>query len=112
MTRTPLAGDDGYDHEFFSGLQENLAEAKAHMGGIMEQLRERDLLAGETPQPQPLAPQAPALIVLRPGDKVLIALVNDSSDAEAKDLANTLRTSFPGVSFTVAGGIAGICVQS
>ncbi len=54
----------------------------------------------------------PALIVLRPGDKVLVALVDDPGEAEAKDLANSLRASFPGVSFTVAGGIAGICVQT
>lgn len=54
----------------------------------------------------------PALIVLRPGDKVLVTLVEDPTQKDADELANTLRASFPGVAFTVIGGVAGIAVQS
>jgi hypothetical protein len=56
--------------------------------------------------------QAPAMIVLRPGDKVLVTLVEDPTQKEADGLAATLRGSFPGVDFVVIGGVAGICVQS
>ncbi|MEV7013286.1 hypothetical protein [Streptosporangium sp. NPDC051022] len=54
----------------------------------------------------------PALIVLRPGDKVLVAFTQDLSDDDAQHAATTLRRSFPGVTFTVLAGVSGICVQS
>jgi hypothetical protein len=57
-------------------------------------------------------PATPALIVLRPGDRVLLALVEDPTPEDAKTIAATLRGSFPGVDFTVIGGIAGLCVQT
>ncbi|MEV8637781.1 hypothetical protein AB0395_39655 [Streptosporangium sp. NPDC051023] len=55
---------------------------------------------------------APALIVLRPGDKVLATFAQELSDEETQAIASTLRRSFPGVTFTVMSGVTTICVQS
>lgn len=52
------------------------------------------------------------MVVLRPGDRVLVALAEDPSEAEAKAMANELRRAFPGVDFTVLGGVAGLAVES
>lgn len=51
------------------------------------------------------------LVVLRPGDNVLIALAEDLDQAEAQDMASKLRDSFPGIEFTVITGISGLLVQ-
>jgi hypothetical protein len=52
------------------------------------------------------------MIVLRPGDKVLVALVEDPSPEDAHQLAASLRKSFPRVEFVLVGGIAGLAVQA
>ncbi|GGK61336.1 hypothetical protein Sme01_03030 [Sphaerisporangium melleum] len=108
MTRTPAAEDP---EDWTAGIARDLPAVRAHVEGIARRLRELGVLPPDQPQPRPPS-EPPVLIVLRPGDKVLVALVEDPGEAEAKDLANTLQASFPGVSFTVAGGVAGICVQS
>lgn len=55
---------------------------------------------------------SPPMVVLRPGDKVLIALVDDPPGEEITQFTAQLRRSFPTVSFTVIGGIAGVAVQA
>jgi hypothetical protein len=52
------------------------------------------------------------MVVLRPGDKVLIALTDDPPGEEITQFTAQLRRSFPTVSFTVIGGIAGVAVQA
>lgn len=54
----------------------------------------------------------PAMIVLRPGDKVLVALASEPTADEAAAMARTLRKSFPRVDFVIVGGVAGIAVQT
>jgi hypothetical protein len=56
-------------------------------------------------------PIGPPLLVLRPGDQVLVTLSEDLSSEEAQDLAAKLRASFPGVEFTVMTGVASVLVQ-
>jgi hypothetical protein len=51
------------------------------------------------------------MVVLRPGDRVLIALTEDGTSEELQQFTGALRRSFPKVSFTVIGGIAGMAVQ-
>jgi hypothetical protein len=53
----------------------------------------------------------PPLLVLRPGDQVLITLTEDLDPEETQDIASKLRESFPGVDFTVMTGVAGVLVQ-
>lgn len=53
----------------------------------------------------------PALIVLRPGDKVLVTLAEDASEEECTRIATHLKRSFRGCDFVVLAGIAGICIQ-
>lgn len=55
---------------------------------------------------------SPPMVVLRPGDKVLIALVDDPPGEEITEFTAQLRRSFPTVAFTVIGGIAGVAVQA
>lgn len=55
---------------------------------------------------------SPPMVVLRPGDRVLIALTEDASPEELQQFTAGLRRSFPTVSFTVIGGIASIAVQA
>lgn len=54
----------------------------------------------------------PAMVVLRPGDTVLVTLTGDPEPEEIKTATEQLRTSFPGVEFVVMSGVAGIAVQS
>lgn len=54
----------------------------------------------------------PAMIALRPGDKVLVALTEEPTDQQAADLARTLRRAFPGVDFVIVGGVAAVAVQT
>lgn len=54
----------------------------------------------------------PAMVVLRPGDKVLVTLVEDPEPEQVKQVTNHLRENFPGVEFVVMSGVAGIAVQS
>lgn len=53
----------------------------------------------------------PAMVVLRPGDTVLLALHEDPPDELAQQWSHALHTSFRGVSFTIVGGVAGMAVK-
>lgn len=55
---------------------------------------------------------APAVVVLRPGDRVLLATVHDPDPDEAQTWMQALAQDFPGIKFTIVGGVAGIAVQS
>ncbi|WP_329521162.1 hypothetical protein [Spirillospora sp. NBC_01491] len=59
-----------------------------------------------------MAGTSPPMVVLRPGDRVLIALTEDAPPEELQEFTAQLRRSFPTVSFTVIGGIAGLGVQA
>lgn len=52
--------------------------------------------------------QAPAVIVLRPGDRCLITLTTDPGEEEVIQYLDGLTKSFPGVQFVVMGGVAGM----
>lgn len=54
----------------------------------------------------------PALIVLRPGDRVLVTLVDDPESDLANTFADALHESFPGVEFVIMGGVAGLAVMT
>lgn len=56
-------------------------------------------------------PTAPAVIVLRRGDRVLIALNEDPSEDDAHQYMTGLHAAFPGVEFVVLGGVAGVAIQ-
>jgi len=62
------------------------------------------------PPPPPVERNAPAMLVLRPGDKVLVCLHDDPSPEEAQEWARQLHGAFKGVEFTIAGGVAGLAV--
>jgi hypothetical protein len=68
----------------------------------------------QSPEPGPVQGWvgSPPMVVLRPGDRVLIALVDDPPGEEITQFTAQLRRSFPTVSFTVIGGIAGVAVQA
>lgn len=55
---------------------------------------------------------APAMLVLRPGDKVLVALTEDPGTEACAEIAKTLNASFPRVEFTILTGVAGLAVSS
>lgn len=55
-------------------------------------------------------PDFPAMVVLRPGDKVLVSLVDDPEAEVANEYAASLHEAFPGVEFVILGGAAGIAV--
>lgn len=55
--------------------------------------------------------QTPVMVVLRPGDRVLVVLTEDPDLVEAQEFANTLHSHFPGTEFVVMGGVAGLAVQ-
>jgi len=52
------------------------------------------------------------LLVLRPGDNVLVSLTEDLDPEEIQDMASKLHESFPGVDFTIMTGVASILVQA
>lgn len=52
----------------------------------------------------------PVMVVLRPGDQVLVCLNQDPSPEEAQLWSQQLHDSFRGVEFVIAGGVAGIAV--
>jgi hypothetical protein len=68
----------------------------------------------QAPEPGPVQGWvgSPPMVVLRPGDRVLIALTDDPPGEEITAFTAQLRRSFPTVSFTVIGGIAGVAVQA
>lgn len=53
----------------------------------------------------------PAMVVLRPGDNVLVTLADDNPD-ECSTVLAALRSSFPGVDFTLLSGVTGIAVAA
>jgi protein involved in polysaccharide export with SLBB domain len=54
---------------------------------------------------------SPPMVLLRPGDRVLVTVAEDMEPVEAQDMAATLRDAFPGVDFTVLAGVASIAVM-
>lgn len=53
----------------------------------------------------------PAMLVLRPGDKVLVTLADDAPPPDTTTaVADALRRHFPGVDFLIVTGITGIAV--
>ncbi len=54
----------------------------------------------------------PPMVVLRPGDRVLVALADDPEPELIQQIAAGLRQSFPGVDFTIVSGVAGMCIQA
>lgn len=58
------------------------------------------------------APIGAPLLVLRPGDNVLLTLTEDLASEEIQDMASKLHESFPGVDFTIMTGVASILVQA
>lgn len=50
-------------------------------------------------------------LVIRPGDKVLIAVPKEITLDQAQGLADDLREKFPGVDFGVLVGATGMAVQ-
>lgn len=53
----------------------------------------------------------PAMVVLRRGDRVLVAMAHEPPEDEVREYLMSLTRAFPGVEFVVAGGIAGLLVQ-
>lgn len=62
--------------------------------------------------PQPDNHFQPAVICLRPGDKVLVTLVEDPDAALANEFGEALHEAFPGVEFTIMGGVASVAVMA
>lgn len=54
--------------------------------------------------------QAPAVVVLRTGDRVLIALTEDPPVEDVHEYLVGLAGAFPGVQFVVMGGVAGMAI--
>lgn len=55
--------------------------------------------------------QQPALIVLRPGDRVLVALAGDVDEDDLKAILTDLRKSFRGCDFTILTGVTSLAVE-
>lgn len=55
--------------------------------------------------------QQPALVVLRPGDKVLLALTEDPGEDACKQILAELRRSFRGCDFTLLSGVTALAVE-
>lgn len=53
---------------------------------------------------------SPPMVVLRPGDRVLVTLTEDPGVEECQHIASELKGAFPGVDFTVLTGVAGLLV--
>lgn len=53
----------------------------------------------------------PALILLRPGDKVLVTLAADPGEHACKEIVAELRRSFRGCEFTILAGVTTVAVQ-
>lgn len=54
----------------------------------------------------------PALVVLRPGDKVLVTLSEDPTPQDAHTVMATLRKAFPGVAFTLLSGVSALAIAA
>ena len=53
---------------------------------------------------------SPPMVVLRPGDRVLVALAGESDPEVVQAITATLQDSFPGVEFVVMDGVVSILV--
>jgi predicted GTPase len=51
------------------------------------------------------------MVVLRPGDRVLVTFVDEPPQETTNEIAASLRKTFPGVDFTVLTGVASIAVS-
>ena len=56
------------------------------------------------------AGMSPPMVVLRPGDRVLVTLAGESDPEEVQEITATLQDAFPGVEFVVMDGVASILV--
>lgn len=54
--------------------------------------------------------QSPAVVVLRKGDKVLIAMAEDPTPEDGHEYMKGLTGAFPGVEFVVLGNVAGLAI--
>lgn len=54
----------------------------------------------------------PPMVVVRPGDRVLVTLTEDPEPEITQQIALSLRQAFPGVEFTVLTGVSSIAVSS
>lgn len=55
---------------------------------------------------------SPPMVVLRPGDRVLITFTDEPEQEATNVIAASLRRTFPGVDFTVLTGVASIAVAA
>ena len=53
----------------------------------------------------------PALIVLRPGDKVLVTFTDEPDQDACKQILADLRRAFRGCDFTILAGVSAVAVQ-
>lgn len=53
----------------------------------------------------------PAVVVLRRGDRVLLAMREDPDPEDAQVYLKALTDAFPGVEFVVLGNVAGVLIQ-
>jgi hypothetical protein len=54
----------------------------------------------------------PALIVLRPGDRVLVTITEDVDEEHCRTLLADLRRSFRGCDFTILTGVTAVAVEA
>lgn len=52
----------------------------------------------------------PAIVCLRPGDRVLLALREEPTPEQGQEWIAALSQDFPGVTFTLVGGTAGLAI--
>lgn len=74
------------------------------------------MTAEDTPAPAQVAADllgrtSPPMVLLRPGDRVLVAFTGEPGQDTTAHIASGLRASFPGVDFTVLTGVTSIVVQ-
>lgn len=55
-------------------------------------------------------PAPPPMVVLRPGDRVLVTMAEDVDGETTQKIATGLKEAFPEVDFTVVTGVASILV--
>ena len=55
--------------------------------------------------------QDPAIVVLRRGDKVLVAMREEPEPEDGLSYIEALHDNFPGVEFVLLGGVAGLALM-
>jgi hypothetical protein len=88
----------------------DIRDSRDQLNRFMKQMREEHMLLDDPPPAKPDR-AAPALLVLRPGDKVLVALAEDVDDSVCEGILRSLKASFPGVEFTVLSGVTALAVM-